>query len=225
MSSKKVIDFLKNHKFIFVVRANHFKEADWVAKAAIRGGASILSFAQTIPHVEKLIARYDKKNILVGMSSVFELKDLPLASKSGACFITSPINKIELVKRCKQLGLVSFIGALTPTEIIRAQKARADFIKIFPVLDQGGECYVEDLKSVFGHLNLLVSGGVNPSNCARYLDVGAEMVSMSRGVASKYLVKAGEWRKIEENTKKVIRKIQIWRKRNGFKPLSGKIWR
>jgi 2-dehydro-3-deoxyphosphogluconate aldolase/(4S)-4-hydroxy-2-oxoglutarate aldolase len=54
--------------------------------------------------------------------------------------------------------VVVFPGALTPSEIMAAWKAGADFVKVFPCSVLGGASYIKALKSPFPKIPLIASG-------------------------------------------------------------------
>ena len=65
---------------------------------------------------------------------------------AGARFITSPGLIPEVMEFTLKQGLVAMPGALTPSEVIAAWKAGADFVKIFPCAQVGGDQYIRALK-------------------------------------------------------------------------------
>jgi 2-dehydro-3-deoxyphosphogluconate aldolase/(4S)-4-hydroxy-2-oxoglutarate aldolase len=64
-------------------------------------------------------------------------------------------------------------GALTPTEVIAAWEAGADFIKIFPAGNVGGPKYIKALKGPLPDVPLIPTGGVNLQTAAEFLEAGA----------------------------------------------------
>ena len=62
----------------------------------------------------------------------------------------------------------SFPGALTPTEVMAAWKAGADFVKVFPCSANGGPGYIQALKAPFPEVPLIASGGVNQMNAVDF---------------------------------------------------------
>ena len=64
-------------------------------------------------------------------------------------------------------------GALTPTEVTRAWKSGADFVKVFPCAQVGGDTYIRALKAPFPNLPLVASGGVNQHTAANFILAGA----------------------------------------------------
>ena len=69
-------------------------------------------------------------------------------------------------------------GALTPTEVTRAWKSGADFVKVFPCALVGGENYIRALKAPFPTLPLIAAGGVNQQNAASFILAGASALGI-----------------------------------------------
>jgi 2-dehydro-3-deoxyphosphogluconate aldolase / (4S)-4-hydroxy-2-oxoglutarate aldolase len=57
--------------------------------------------------------------------------------------------------------------------VILAWKAGADFIKIFPCAQVGGDSYIRALKVPFPTVPLIASGGVNQQTAANFIMAGA----------------------------------------------------
>ena len=51
---------------------------------------------------------------------------------------SAPASILEVIAKTEELGKVSIPGALTPTEVITAWRAGADYVKIFPCSAMGG---------------------------------------------------------------------------------------
>src|SRR5260370_38055021 len=64
-------------------------------------------------------------------------------------------------------------GALTPTEIIDAWTAGADFVKVFPCGPVGGAKYIKALKGSLPHVPLVPTGCVNLNTAAEFIEAGA----------------------------------------------------
>jgi 2-dehydro-3-deoxyphosphogluconate aldolase / (4S)-4-hydroxy-2-oxoglutarate aldolase len=79
--------------------------------------------------------------------------------------------------------LVAMPGALTPSEVIAAWKAGADFVKIFPCAHVGGDQYIRALKVPLPQIRLIASGGVNQLTAANFILAGAS----SLGIGSELL--------------------------------------
>jgi 2-dehydro-3-deoxyphosphogluconate aldolase/(4S)-4-hydroxy-2-oxoglutarate aldolase len=77
-------------------------------------------------------------------------------------------------------GVVVIPGALTPTEVITAWGASADFVKVVPCAQIGGESYLGSLHSMFPHIPLIASGGVNQQNASNFILAGAIALGVGR---------------------------------------------
>jgi 2-dehydro-3-deoxyphosphogluconate aldolase/(4S)-4-hydroxy-2-oxoglutarate aldolase len=88
------------------------------------------------------------------------------------------------VEETRTLGLASFPGAYTATEVVAAWRAGADAVKIFPA---NGPEYIRALKAPLPQIRFIPTGGITPANAAEFIASGA----WALGVASE-LVSAKE---------------------------------
>ena len=89
----------------------------------------------------------------VGAGTVTSVELAELAYEAGAQFIVSPDTDPDVIRRTKELGMVSMPGALTPSEIKQAHKAGADFVKVFPVGNLGSS-YIKAVRGPLNHIRL-----------------------------------------------------------------------
>ena len=105
-----------------------------------------------------------KKNygdkLLLGSGTVTDAQQCAATIEAGALFVVSPSLHLDVVAKTKELGKVSMPGALTPTEVITAWNAGADYVKVFPCSAVGGASYLKALKAPFPFLRLIPTGGV-----------------------------------------------------------------
>jgi 2-dehydro-3-deoxyphosphogluconate aldolase / (4S)-4-hydroxy-2-oxoglutarate aldolase len=85
--------------------------------------------------------------MIVGAGTVLNIEAASRCLDAGARFLTSPGLVLEVVEFARREEVVVFPGALTPTEVIAARKAGADFVKIFPCAPVGGHNYIRALKA------------------------------------------------------------------------------
>ena len=139
---QKVLD----KKIVAIVRGVYGEDCVKLAKALYDGGIELLevTFDQSKP--EELSRTADSIRLLVerlgdkmtfGAGTVTTLEMLELARNAGAKFIVSPDTNEEVIRATVASGMVSMPGALTPTEIVTAHRAGADFVKRFPAGTQG----------------------------------------------------------------------------------------
>ena len=77
-------------------------------------------------------------------------------------------------------GVLVLPGALTPTEIINAWKAGADFVKVFPCAPMGGDSYIRALKVALPQIRLIAGGGVQQHTAGHYITAGASAIGVGK---------------------------------------------
>ncbi|MGA7623112.1 MAG: bifunctional 4-hydroxy-2-oxoglutarate aldolase/2-dehydro-3-deoxy-phosphogluconate aldolase, partial [Candidatus Acidiferrales bacterium] len=157
------------------VRLSSAEDALFAAEAVSRGGIPIVEIEMTVPGALEVIAQLVKHapQMIVGAGDVFDIEVARQCLDAGAAFLTSPGLDMKIVEFALGASVVVLPGALTPTEVTRAWKAGADFVKVFPCGQVGGENYIRALKAPFPDLPLIASGGVNQQNAANFIMAGA----------------------------------------------------
>lgn len=135
-----------------------------------------LTLAEAPAVIEELAKRYP--NMVVGAGTVLDEEETQRCIDAGARFITSPGYVPEVVACAEKAGVCVFPGAITPSEVIAAWKAGADFVKLFPAATAGGPQYVRAVKVSLTHIPLIVTGGVNQLTAFDYILAGATAVGI-----------------------------------------------
>ena len=89
-------------------------------------------------------------------------------------------------------------GALTPTEIVTAWKAGADFVKVFPCAQVGGDKYIKALKTALPQISLIAAGGVNQQNAAGFILAGACAIGVGTELIPADSIERREVERIQE---------------------------
>ncbi|MFN9332499.1 MAG: bifunctional 4-hydroxy-2-oxoglutarate aldolase/2-dehydro-3-deoxy-phosphogluconate aldolase [Planctomycetota bacterium] len=141
--------------------------------AAIAGGFRLVEVTLTTPdclaHVRALAERPD---LIVGCGTVLTVADARAAHAAGARFLVSPATDPEVIGYCRAHGLVSLPGAFTPTEMLTAHRAGADFIKLFTAPGNGPE-YLRMVRGPLPFLRIVPTSGVTEENVDSWLQAGA----------------------------------------------------
>ena len=122
------------------------------------------------------------------------------AYRAGAEFIISPDCYENVIKKTKELGMVSIPGAFTPTEAANAHRYGADFVKLFPN-SEVNLSYLKALIAPLSHIKFLAVGGVNANNLKDYIAAGAKGVGVATAIADKKAIIAGDYEKITQLAK------------------------
>src|SRR5580692_8058735 len=118
-----------------VVRAPSGDDALRVVDALREGGVEVIELTMTVPGALKVIeevARRHGDDIAVGAGTVLDSETARACILAGASFIVSPMVDETIIGCCRTYGVAVLPGALTPTEIVRAWRAGADMVKVFP---------------------------------------------------------------------------------------------
>jgi len=176
MNKTDVIKQIREIGIIPVVRATTTEEAMRAIDAIREGGISVLEITMTVPNafsvIEQVTARFGS-DALVGAGTVLDAEDAKSCIASGAQFIVSPALNLDTIAYCREQDVTVMPGALTPTEVVHAWNAGADFVKIFPAGAVGGPSYLKALKAPLPQIELVPTGGVSLKTAADFIKAGA----------------------------------------------------
>jgi 2-dehydro-3-deoxyphosphogluconate aldolase/(4S)-4-hydroxy-2-oxoglutarate aldolase len=176
MNKADVIKQIREIGIIPVVRATTSDEAMRAIDAIREGGISVLEITMTVPNafsvIEQVTTRFGS-DALVGAGTVLDAEDAKSCIASGAQFIVSPALNLDTIAYCREQDVTVMPGALTPTEVVQAWNAGADFVKIFPAGAVGGPSYLKALKAPLPQIELVPTGGVSLKTAADFIKAGA----------------------------------------------------
>src|SRR5262249_40077726 len=133
MDRIRLIPELYAHRLVAVVRSKSAKEAVELARASVEAGIKFIEITFSVPRALDVIKDLSRAGgTHVGAGTVLAMQQAERAIGAGAEFIVSPSLELNLIGLCHTANIACFPGAATPTEIIAAQRARADLVKIFP---------------------------------------------------------------------------------------------
>ncbi len=179
--SKEVQQRLEAAGIIPVLRARSAKEAMAVVEAMVAGGITVVEVTMTVPgaiDVLRELKRSYGDKLLLGSGTVTDGAECVATIEAGAEFVVSPSLHMDVIAETKARDKVSLPGALTPTEVITAWRAGADFVKVFPCSAMGGASYLKSLKAPFPFLRLVPTGGVTLQTAASFLEAGASALGV-----------------------------------------------
>jgi 2-dehydro-3-deoxyphosphogluconate aldolase/(4S)-4-hydroxy-2-oxoglutarate aldolase len=127
--------------------------------------------------IEKVAASYGSE-ALVGAGTVLDAETARACILAGAQFIVSPSLDLETIACCRRYGIAVLPGALTPTEVVQAWAAGADFVKVFPAGALGGASYIKALKAPLPQIELVPTGGVSLKTAADFIKAGASALGV-----------------------------------------------
>ncbi len=162
------------------IRVSSGDDAHFAAEAVTRGGIPIVEISLAVPGAVELIAhlvRSDPK-IVVGAGTVLDPATARKCVDAGASFLTAPSFNPAIVEFAKKENLAVLPGAMTPTEIVTAWTAGADFVKVFPCAEIGGPRYIKSLHASVPQIPLIAAGGVDQRTAGMYILNGATAIGI-----------------------------------------------
>ncbi len=212
----QIIQKIEEEKIIAIVRGVGPEQCMKVADALYAGGIRLMevtydqknpaSFQATADAIAAIAKAYEGR-MFVGAGTVTTPELVEMTAKAGGKFIISPDVNVDVIKRTVELEMVSMPGAMTPTEVMTAHWAGADFVKLFPVGNLGVS-YVKALRAPISHVKLMAVGGVNEGNIADFLAAGICGVGVGGNLANKKWIEAGEFDKITETARNMVEIIK-----------------
>jgi 2-dehydro-3-deoxyphosphogluconate aldolase / (4S)-4-hydroxy-2-oxoglutarate aldolase len=210
LSKEEVRSRILEVGLIPVVRASSAAEGKFAAEAVSRGGLPIVEITMTVPGAVEVIAELvqDLPEVLVGAGTVLDAKMARRCLDAGAAFLVSPGLDLATVKLARKETVLMMAGALTPTEVMSAWKAGADFVKIFPCAQVGGPAYIKALKGPFPQVPMVPTGGVSLETAADFLAAGAAALGVGGELINKEAVQKRRADILEDLTQKFVQIVR-----------------
>jgi len=164
------------------VRVSNPEYARYAAETLHQAGIPIVEITMTVPGATQVISHiaHTLPHMIVGGGTVLDAETALRCLDAGAKFLTSPGLVMDVLEVARKHDVVAFPGALSPTEVIAAWKAGADFVKIYPCSQVGGPAYVRFLKVPLPQIPLIASGGVNQHTAASFISAGASALGVGK---------------------------------------------
>lgn len=218
MNKSTIIDRIIGTGLIPVVRAESSDIAMRAVDAIREGGISILEITMTVPGAIRVIeevARRFNDDAIVGAGTVLDSDTARACMLAGARFIVSPALDLETISCCRRYSIPVMPGAMTPTEVVTAWKAGADFVKVFPANALGGAAYIKALRAPLPQIELVPTGGVSLKTAADFIKAGAAALGVGSDLVDTAALRAGEGKVITARAKQFIEIVKIAREESG----------
>lgn len=192
-------------------------EASHVLQAAYEGGVRVFEFTNRRKNSFEVFERLVQKRslfpgLMLGIGTVMDGQTTQRFIDAGADFIISPIMKTEMATVCHRSNKLWMPGCATLTEIVTAKDHGAEVVKVFPgsVL---GPAFISSIMPVVPDLQLMITGGVEPSekNLSEWFKAGAMCVGMGSQLFTKEILQQKDWTQLKKRiaeTLAVVKKVR-----------------
>jgi 2-dehydro-3-deoxyphosphogluconate aldolase/(4S)-4-hydroxy-2-oxoglutarate aldolase len=207
MNKSKTITRIIETGLIPVVRAESSDIAMRAIDAIKEGGISVLEITMTVPGAIRVIeevARRFGEDAIVGAGTVLDAETARACILAGAQFIVSPALDLDTISCCRRYSIPVMPGAMTPSEVVTAWKAGADFVKVFPANAVGGASYIKALKAPLPQVELVPTGGVSLKTAADFIKAGAAALGVGADLVDTAALRNGEDKVISARAKQFI---------------------
>lgn len=184
---------------------NDLEVSKQVLKACYEGGVRAFEFTNRGDFAHEIFGELNKwaakecPEMILGIGSIVDPGTASLYLQLGANFIVGPLLNPEIFKVCNRRQVAYVPGCGSVSEVGYAQELGAEFVKVFPG-DVMGPAFVKGIKAPMPWSNLMVTGGVTPTeeNLTKWFSAGVDCVGMGSNLFPKDVIAAKEWSKITQ---------------------------
>lgn len=175
-----LLERLQQERIVAIFRGIEDQHADQAAEALLNGGITMMEVTMNTAGATGMISRWREQygeKAAIGAGTVLDLEMAQEAVAAGAEFLISPNLDEAVIDYGLKKGVSVWPGVMTPTEIVRAWKAGAEAVKIFPMGTLGWK-YLAEIRAPLDRIPMLATGGVDLDNLGDYFKAGACAVGM-----------------------------------------------
>jgi 2-dehydro-3-deoxyphosphogluconate aldolase/(4S)-4-hydroxy-2-oxoglutarate aldolase len=148
--------------------------------------------------------------MIMGTGSVIDAPTAVLYAQLGSNFIVSPILNEDMADVLNRRKILWAPGCGSASEISRAESLGAEIVKIFPGSQVGGPKFIAAVKGPMPWSQIMPTGGVEPTeaNLTEWFKAGAVCVGMGSQLIKSGLIKAKNFKQIEQDVHDAVVLVQ-----------------
>lgn len=207
MNREQGLHQLEQTRIIAILRGVAETDLMQVAEALWQGGIRVMEITLNTPDALQMIDQVQKQygeQMYIGAGTVLDLEDAHNAVEAGASFLVTPNTDEEVIHFAVKSNIPIYIGAMTPTEIVKAWKAGATAVKIFPSTGLGLP-YIKELQGPFKQIPFVAVGGVNEENIRAFLSEGCHAIGIGGSLIQLTKIEEGNFSWIQEKAARLIK--------------------
>ncbi|MGD8110812.1 bifunctional 4-hydroxy-2-oxoglutarate aldolase/2-dehydro-3-deoxy-phosphogluconate aldolase [Vibrio sp. TRT 17S01] len=204
MSSIK--EQLKALKVIPVIAIDKAEDIIPLGKVLAENGlpAAEITFRSAAAAEAIRLLRETQPDMLIGAGTVLNREQAIAAKEAGATFIVSPGFNPNTVKACQEIGIDIVPGVNNPSTVEAALEMGLTTLKFFPAEASGGINMVKSLLAPYTDIELMPTGGINPTNIKDYLAIPRVLACGGTWMVDKKLIEAGNWEELARLTREAV---------------------
>lgn len=221
MNHQSFLDRIHQHRLIAILRGLSVEDSIPVVQALYEAGIRVVEFTydhilpdcieKTCLQVRNVCSAFGD-NLLVGCGTVLTPEEVEAGYAAGARLMISPNTNESVIRRTRELAMVSMPGAMTPSEVVTAYEAGADIVKLFPA-GALGLSYIKALRAPLRHIPMSAVGGVTPETTADFLDTGVCSLGVGGEMVRLADVQAHNLTAVTERAAAFVQAVSQWKEK------------
>lgn len=197
---------LRDTGVVAILRAAHAARAEAVVETLVAHGIRCLELTMTtrgaLDVVAALAARLPRE-VDLGVGTVLTAEEVRRAADAGARFVVSPTVVPDVVGAATEVGLASYPGALSPTELATAWDCGASAVKLFPA-GPLGPGYLRAVRAPLPDIPVIPTGGIAIDTVPAWMDAGALAVGLGGPLVGDALADDGDLAALADRTRAAL---------------------
>lgn len=214
LDSRGVMDVVRAHRLVAVIRAASGEAALGAARAVARGGIRLVEVTYSVPEapaVMRQLVADALPGVVVGAGTVLTAKQAADALAAGARFLIAPNVSDAVAGAARDAGAFYCPGAYTTNEILHAVEKGAHLVKVYPVGVAGGPDYIKVIRDPLPNIPMLAAGGTNLENIVPFFAAGCIACGLGGSLADPALALAGRFDEIEARARAFVARAEAHR--------------
>ena len=202
-----VLEKLSKIGIVPVVKIDRAEDAVPLARALCAGGLPCAEVTFRTDAAAAAIKAMTENfpDMCVGAGTVLNAAQVDAAVEAGAQFIVSPGLNPRTVQYCLDKNVPITPGTSSPSDIEQAIELGLDVVKFFPAEQSGGLAKIKAMAAPYVNMKFMPTGGINAKNLTSYLDFNKIIACGGSWMVPGDLINAGEWDRIDQLTRGVLR--------------------
>ncbi len=210
VARRELVRTFAEDRLVAVIRTASTELAERAARAVAEAGVRLVEITLTVPDAFALIERLAldpdlrSRGAVVGAGTVLSGRAAEDALLAGARFLVSPIFVPDMIVAARARDAMTMPGTMTPTEMVAAADAGADFIKVYPIQSLGGPSYIANVRRVLPELPLVPTGNIEAAEIPAYLAAGVAGFGIAAPLVRPDLLERGDAAAVTANARRFL---------------------
>jgi 2-dehydro-3-deoxyphosphogluconate aldolase/(4S)-4-hydroxy-2-oxoglutarate aldolase len=178
LTGNDFVTALRAQRIIAILRSNNAEEAVAMGHRLVAAGIGILEVSLNTPGALTAIAELAARTgAVVGAGTVLSADAAHQAADAGARFFVAPILDLDTIEAAHERAMAAVPGCATPSEMLRAHRAGAEAIKVFPAT-MWTPAGLANVSRAMPFLRLVPTGGIGVDDARAWMSAGATALGM-----------------------------------------------